>query len=793
MKKVFSVILIFSIIAGILSATPEHKPGDVLVKFRSDIRNNISFDVENNILRTGYSSLDEILQDYSFTSAEQLIPDYDNSRNIDYGLDLIYLLHSQTDTEAISSIEEFEKNPFVEYAELNIKLEHASINAQTSWEPFLTPNDPSYSSQWFLPNISAPAAWDIQTGNHSHIVAIVDLGVEMGHADLSGNYITGYDYVDNDNDPTPATASEDHGTHCSGCAAAVTNNSTGIASIGYGIGLIGVRTALYASQLVSGINFSAQNGADAISMSWISGSPITSIANAIDDAYNNYDVVCIAAAGNYSTSTQYYPAAGANTVAVAATNSSNQHASFTNYGTWIDISAPGDNIYSTVPFGNYAYMSGTSMSCPLTAGLVTLMRCQFPTETNAQIIQRLYDAADAMPSDPYYNNGWMGAGKINAYNSLQGGTPDTSITVTVPNGGESWDIGSSHNITWSDNNVSNFDIHYSTNSGSNWILVANNHSSNTYGWTIPNTPSTQCRVRVRDHSKPSTVYDASDGNFTIASGGGGTCDTLTYWDWGLVENGFNYGDPPEWMGMGVRFTPTELSSYHGDYIEHVIFQLREGNNPSNDAMIYIFGDGTSTSPGDTLYQGSFTVTGDSQWYDIDLGANHVQVNSSGDMWILVGFTYQSGNYPFSANEGSYVSGKSDWAWTNSGNWEELGDYSFYYGWTVGAVVCTAGGISEEIGFGINEGNIRLNVNSTFCNDNIIISFNVPISGEISLKIYDLTGREIRSLVDQHENSGSKQLSFNGRDGQGQQLSAGSYFFKLTTECGSETVKFIITE
>lgn len=87
----------------------------------------------------------------------------------------------------------------------------------------------------------------------------------------------------------------------------------------------------------------------------------------------------------------------------------------------MDISAPGEDIYSTLPAlgGNYGNMSGTSMACPVTAGLLTLMRCRFPSETNSQITTRLYSSADSMPSEPLFLQGLMGAGKINAFRALQ--------------------------------------------------------------------------------------------------------------------------------------------------------------------------------------------------------------------------------------------------------------------------------------------------------------------------------------------------------------------------------------
>ncbi|MBN2362724.1 S8 family serine peptidase [candidate division WOR-3 bacterium] len=419
--KMMRVFLAIALFASVLSAEMLHKDGEVIVKFRTDLRNSVSFESDNTFLRSGYASLDAVFTEHQVQSFRQLIPDYDNTKNIDYGLDMIYVFVCSSDQMAMSSVNAFRSCAEVEFAEPNYRMEAFTNKHSTGWEPFLTPNDPYYTYQWFLPKISASAAWDIQTGSHGKIVAIVDDAVEMGHEDLSPNYMTGYDYADMDSDPTPPNTSESHGTHCSGCAAAKGNNGTGVASIGFNIGLIGVRTQLYTTALTQGIYFASQNGADALSMSWGGYSPSSSIESAINDAFNNYDVIAFAAAANDNVSTPVYPAYYSNVIAVAATNSNDQKASFSNYGTWVDISAPGTNIYSTVPFSQYTYMDGTSMACPITAGLATLVRCQFPSETNTQIRDRLYNSCDPMTGCSYYNSGYMGAGRINAQAALQGG------------------------------------------------------------------------------------------------------------------------------------------------------------------------------------------------------------------------------------------------------------------------------------------------------------------------------------------------------------------------------------
>jgi len=795
-KSILLTVMISLLFITQVFAVQRHVPGDVIVKFRNELRGNINFEQIDNQLSCEYPLINEILKNNNFKTASQLIPDYDYNRNIDYGLDMIYVLHSENDADAVSSVVMFEKSSYVEYAELNLIVEIARIEAQNEWEPLLTPNDPSYSLQTFLPLIQAPAAWDIQTGNHTKIVAIVDQGTEIAHADIAGNYITGYDYIDNDNDPTPASTAEDHGTHCSGCAAAVTNNSTGIASIGYGIGLIacrgGTASSLNLSALVSGINFSAQNGADAISMSWGGSGQFPSVESAINDAYNNYDVVCLAAAGNWASSSPFYPAYYTNCVAVAGTNSSNLRYSSTNYGTWIDISAPAVNLYSTVPFGNYNYMTGTSMACPLTAGLVTLMRCQFPTETNAQIIQRLYDAADPLPSEPYYNAGQMGAGRINAYNSLLGGTVDTTVTVTAPNGGETWYVGTSHNITYSDQNVSSFDIHYSTNNGSNWISVASSVSANTYSWTIPNTLSSQCLVRVRDHNHTS-INDVSDATFTIATGSGGG-DTL-YAQIPDSVSGPGYAcqldsvypfeadiaddiDPPyewrvdsiiSWWSNWNGFTsPTHVPNVH------ILIWADAGNIPATSPTQEIVVEASNcTWVGSNPY--SLHIDLPSQLI-IPAGAWWIEIQPS-NVFTINGQTGWIHGVGIGNGQEVYfwcpVLGYNSWTTATTVGWDPGSEPGYVlFGEEINAV-------EEEI-YSNSTFNVRA-LNNFSESPQIFVS--TPVMTNVEVQVFDMTGREVANLYN-GVIEGQRSFNFNSSV-------SGTYIYRVTTPDRTESGKLTI--
>lgn len=338
-----------------------------------------------------------------------------------------------------SLIADLEQLPFVEYAEkVDICL--------TSH----IPNDLD-PVQWHLAKVSAPLAWDLTTGSSSVIVAIVDNAVDVNHPDLAANIwvnpgeipnngidddvngyiddIHGYDVADNDNDPSPpssttVTSPFNHGTHCAGITSATTNNGTGIASLGYSIKIMGVKCSPdtgNGSQLIAsyeGIDYAIAAGANIISMSFGgSSSPFT--GQLIINAATARGITLIAAAGNSGTSTPFYPAAFNNVIAVGATDQGDNKASFSNYGSYVDVMAPGVNIYSTLAGGNsYGFLSGTSMACPLVSGLAGLILSANSSLSPSNIETIIESGCENIyPTNPSYV-GQLGAGRINAFNSL---------------------------------------------------------------------------------------------------------------------------------------------------------------------------------------------------------------------------------------------------------------------------------------------------------------------------------------------------------------------------------------
>jgi thermitase len=286
---------------------------------------------------------------------------------------------------------------------------------EPNWKFYIdtTPNDPKWTNQWGPAKIEANIAWDTQKGDSTILVAVVDTGIYYDHSDLAENYVPlGYDWVNDDSDPDD---DHGHGTHCAGIIAATINNSLGISGIaqarimaekGFSSNGIG-----YEDDLANAIIHATDQGANIISCSWGGSTDSQLIHDAVEYA-TNAGALVIAAAGNTGTKEKIYPAAYPEVIAVTATNKNDKPASFTTYGDWVDLAAPGTNIYSTYLRNNYRSLSGTSMACPHVAGVAALVWSQYPTMNNEQVRSQLIYTADDLGAagfDIYY-----GYGRVNA-------------------------------------------------------------------------------------------------------------------------------------------------------------------------------------------------------------------------------------------------------------------------------------------------------------------------------------------------------------------------------------------
>jgi thermitase len=284
------------------------------------------------------------------------------------------------------------------------------------------PNDQYFSEQWGLIKVQAPDAWDITQGSPGISIAILDTGIDINHSDLAAKILDSVNFSDS---PTPGFNGHNHGTHVAGIAAAATSNGIGVAGLGRDCSLLNVKVLDdsgygYYSWVAEGIIWAADNGADVINLSLGGSSHSAAMEDAVDYAWSS-GVVVVAAAGNSGSSSPFYPAYYTNCIAVGATDASDNLASFSNHGSWVDVVAPGSSIYSTMPDGQYGYKHGTSMACPHVAGLSGLVfSVAADSNGNGRLNDEVRSTIEATCDDVGID---VAYGRINAYQAVQGFQP----------------------------------------------------------------------------------------------------------------------------------------------------------------------------------------------------------------------------------------------------------------------------------------------------------------------------------------------------------------------------------
>ena len=359
--------------------------------------------------------------------------------------------------------------PEVEYAEVN-SICHATA----------TPNDTYYGFQWHFPLINMPTAWDTSTGS-GVVVAVLDSGVAYENypvpswesttvangvtsyvqaPDLANtNFVPGYDFINNDSHPNDNNS---HGTHVAGTVAQSTNDSYGVAGVAYDASIMPVKVLDYtgsgtASALANALYFVADNGADVanMSLSWAPGyNPGSTVSNAVNYAYNA-GVTLVASSGNEGVGTVSYPAAYGNVIAVGAADANGNRTSYSQYGTGIEILAPGGDVSvdsngdgyvdgvlqmtiqgyagfnskaDPTAFSWYFY-EGTSMAAPHIAGVVALMIANGITGVE-NIRDTLANTASDRGASGYDTvNGW---GLVDAAAAVAGGGGPPPADTTAP-------------------------------------------------------------------------------------------------------------------------------------------------------------------------------------------------------------------------------------------------------------------------------------------------------------------------------------------------------------------------
>ena len=377
-----------------------------------------------------------------------------------------------------AAIARYQSNPNVLYAEPNFIRTIPKLSDHAPGSE-VVPGDYYFDEQWSLHNtgqmfqciatilgdfcfyigtadadIDAPEAWAISTGPFREVkVAVIDSGIDYNHPDLAANYAGGADFIFGDGDPMD---DHGHGTHVSGTIAALMENLTG--TPGREEGVVGVapnaRILMYKAcsadgsctdlAIQQGIAQAIADGAKVINMSLGGAEFSQSLSDAVQDAWNA-GLVIVAAAGNAGTTALSYPAAYDNVISVGAFDEDHRRASFSTYGNWVDISAPGSVIMSTYPqsgcggaagttpgdIGCYAWNSGTSMASPHVAGAAALVWSRGDVATNSQVVDILLNSADPSGVDVVRLDSWTIHGGLNLHNAMGYGVTNLPPTANA--------------------------------------------------------------------------------------------------------------------------------------------------------------------------------------------------------------------------------------------------------------------------------------------------------------------------------------------------------------------------
>jgi hypothetical protein len=448
--KLIILLLIITVSVGICE---NFVPGQILIQFNQNCRNKIQIADIDGIAKTTVQSVDQLNQKWNVYKIEKLIRDpHPNELAQKFGLDLLYLLSFPTDKNVSMVVKDYESADAIEFAGPNLIL-----------PVDIVPNDPMYSSQWHLVKTQCPVAWDATTGDTTVAVMAIDQGVEYTHSDLQNSFlinnpedinhnhrfdpvpvgqggdldgidqdgngyaddVIGYDFVSNDPNPIPE-GSDDHGTLCAGVEVAETNNNIGVASFGWKcrqvVARAGYSGGVYIAQAITSLYYAVSRGVWAISMSFGGSTPYDPFNNAIQYAWQGGKVLTGSAGNEYSGGALRYPAGYNNVISCAASDAADHRSDWgggqeSNYGTWVDLAAPGTGVLTTDIGNGYEAPDGTSFSAPCVAGEALLLKAMFPTMTNDQCTTRIFQSCDTMP-DVQYHAGNLGHGRINVAKAI---------------------------------------------------------------------------------------------------------------------------------------------------------------------------------------------------------------------------------------------------------------------------------------------------------------------------------------------------------------------------------------
>lgn len=615
------------------------------------------------------------------------------------------------DLSLIEGIEYIEKQP-IKHKFQNPPDDYYYVN-QTGSSNYGGP----FNWKWHLDQINATTAWNHSTGSSNIKIAIVDDALWTSHPDLQGKIVAQYYPGSGQNDCDPPNVSNwqqdfSHGTHVAGLAAANTNNSIGIAAIGYDVSLIGVRSANNSGNLyytLQGVAWAADNGADVINMSFGSSQYSQTEENTMNYAYNK-GIVLVGAAGNDGVSSQHYPAALTNVIAVASVDEDDQLSNFSQYGNWIDICAPGGfasnfqswTVMSCVPYdhpinsatasqvtGKYDMYQGTSMSSPIVAGLCGLILSKNSSLTPTQVKDCILNTAANINNQNPTKTGLFGAGRIDAGAALACASQGIQIAPVADFSANATNINVNQGVNFSDlstNGATAWTWTISPSANVNFVSGTNANSQNpvvqfgavgTYDISLLTTNA----YGSDTETKSSYIIVSQTGS----SGGTGSCDTLSNLSsndtitayllngqWGTISGHNGYGD----MAKGDKFL--QSSSPHSYLTGAFLIFLKSTGSGSFSVKAWD-NSGASGAPGMEIASSTNTyanvannIAGQQTSY---FAFSNAPIISS-DYYIGVELVYNAGDTLVLSTNTNKASGNTAWEKWSDSTWH---DYNSSYG------------------------------------------------------------------------------------------------------------------
>lgn len=416
------------------------------------------------------------------------------------GQSSLHTVDVQVGSEA-AAVAKLSKNKAVKFAELDYAVGTGAVV-----------NDPYYGSEWHLPKINAPQAWDYSTGQ-AVTIAILDSGVDPSQPDLVGNLVAGYNLYDNNTNTADVCG---HGTAVAGSAAGAMNNGIGVAGVAGNAKIMPIRIAYntgtscsaYISTIAQGITYAADHGARIANVSYGPLAGNSTIISAAQYMKDKGGLVFLSAGNtgadlNAAQSTAY--------ILVSATDSNDNIAGWSSFGIAVSIAAPGAGIYTTNNGGGFGSWSGTSFSSPVAAGVAALMMSANPALSGTQIESMMFSTAvdlGAAGRDSYYGYGRVDAyaGVVAAKNAVvQVDTQPPSVSIAQPTASSSV----SGTITISANAADNVAVQRVDLFVNGTLVASDTASPYNFSWNSANAANGMATIQV-------IAYDAA-GNSSAAS------------------------------------------------------------------------------------------------------------------------------------------------------------------------------------------------------------------------------------------------------------------------------------